>query len=121
MLGYVSDAPRRALFADARALVLPSLDEGFGLPVLEAMACGLPVVVSPVGPLPELVGDAGLVAPLGDVDAWTAALEACLDDARAGALGARGTTRAAGYTWHATATATLGAYVAAIAARAERR
>lgn len=119
--GYVSDAERQALFADARALVLPSLDEGFGLPVLEAMACGVPVVVSPVGPLPDLAGDAGLVAPLGDADAWAAALEACLDDDRAADLGRRGRTRAATYTWAATARATVQAYRAAIAARAERR
>lgn len=121
MLGYVSDETRRALFADARALVLPSVDEGFGLPVLEAMACGVPAVVSPVGPMPDLVGDAGLVAPLDDVAAWTDALEACLDDARALALGARGAARAADYTWRATGEATTRAYRAAVAARAERR
>lgn len=121
MLGYVSDDTRRALFADARALLLPSVDEGFGLPVLEAMACGVAAVVSPVGPMPELVGDAGLVAPLGDVEAWATALEACLDDTRVRTLGARGITRAARHTWAATATTTLGAYRAAIAARAERR
>lgn len=121
MLGYVSDEARRALFADARALVLPSHDEGFGLPVLEAMACGVPVVVSPVGPVPDLVGDAGLIAPLGAVETWADALEACLDDTRALALGNRGLARAARYTWAATADATLGAYHAAIAARTGRR
>ncbi len=62
LAGYVSDDERRALYARARAVVVPSLDEGFGLPALEAMACGVPVVVSPVGALPEVVGDAGLYA-----------------------------------------------------------
>lgn len=119
--GYVSDAERRRLLADARVLALPSLDEGFGLPVLEAMACGVPVVVSPAGALPDLVGDAGFVVPLEAPDAWATALEACLDDARAADLGARGTTRAREFTWAATAAATIGAYQAAIAARAERR
>ena len=76
---------------------------------------------SPVGPLPDLAGDAGLVAPLGDADAWAAALEACLDDDRAAELGRRGRARAATYTWAATARATVQAYRAAIAARAERR
>ena len=53
--GYVSEAARRALYADARAVVVPSLDEGFGLPALEAMACGVPVVATPVGALPEVL------------------------------------------------------------------
>ena len=78
--GYVSDAERRALYADARAVVVPSLDEGFGLPALEAMACGVPVVATPVGALPEVLGDAGLFAPLGEPDAWAEALDACADD-----------------------------------------
>jgi glycosyltransferase involved in cell wall biosynthesis len=121
LTGYVSDAERRALFTDARAVVLPSLDEGFGLPALEAMACGVPVVVTPAGALPEVVGDAGLIAPLGAPDAWADALEACLDDARARDLGARGVRRAAQFSWAATAAATCAAYRAAIDARAERR
>ena len=57
--GYVDDEARRRLLAGARLLVLPSLDEGFGLPVLEAMACGVPVVISSGGSLPEIAGDAG--------------------------------------------------------------
>lgn len=118
--GYVSDARRRALFAEARVVVLPSRDEGFGLPALEALACGVPVVATPVGALPEVVADAAILAPLDDAEGWAAALEACLDDARCRDLAARGRARAARFTWGATAEATLAAYRAAIAARAAR-
>ena len=118
--GYVSDAERRALYADARAVVVPSLDEGFGLPALEAMACGVPVVAAPVGALPEVLGDAGLFAPLGEPDAWAEALDACADDTRLRAMSARGLAQAARYSWADPAATTLDAYRAAMAARAER-
>jgi len=118
--GYVSDAARRALYAEARAVVVPSLDEGFGLPALEAMACGVPVVATPVGALPEVLGDAGLFAPLGDADAWAEALDACADDSRLRAMTSRGLAQAARYDWATTAGATLDAYRAAMVARKER-
>ena len=60
-VGYIPDAARRDVYAGARLLVLPSWHEGFGLPALEAMALGVPVVVSNRGALPEVVGDAGLL------------------------------------------------------------
>lgn len=119
--GYVSDGERRALYARARAVVVPSLDEGFGLPALEAMACGVPVVVSPVGALPEVVGDAGLYAAPDAPDAWADALEACLDDARAAAMAARGLARAESFSWTRAAEVTWGAYDTARRARQERR
>ena len=59
-LGYVKDENLPGLYAQASLFVLPSLDEGFGLPVLEAMACGVPVIASDASALPEVVGDAGL-------------------------------------------------------------
>lgn len=118
--GYVSDAERRALYAEARVVALPSLDEGFGLPALEAMACGVPVVAAAVGALPEVVGDAGIVLPADAPRAWTAALDHCLDDDVARAMRDRGLARAALFTWERAAAATRDAYAAAIARRARR-
>ena len=121
MAGYVSDDARRALYTQARAVVVPSLDEGFGLPALEAMACGVPVVVSPVGALPEVVGDAGLYAAPDAPAAWAEALEACLDDARADDLARRGVARAEAFSWARAAASTWRAYEAAVSARGRRR
>jgi len=69
-------------YAEATIAVCPSLYEGFGLPAGEAMACGVPVVSSDGGALPEVVGDAGLLFPAGDVDALVRAIERLLDDPR---------------------------------------
>ena len=120
-LGYVDDSTRRRLFREARILVLPSVDEGFGLTALEAMACGVPVVASAAGSLPELIGDAGLLIDPGDPAAWARAMASLLDDTAARSQGARGPARAAVYTWEATAMSTRKAYAAAVAARRERR
>jgi glycosyltransferase involved in cell wall biosynthesis len=91
------------LMRGAAAFCLPSFNEGFGMSVLEAMACGTPVVVSDRGALPEVVGDAGLVvAPT--QEAVTDALERVLCDERLAAqLGEAGAQRAAGFTWDAAA------------------
>jgi glycosyltransferase involved in cell wall biosynthesis len=79
-LGYVSDADLPGLYAHATLFVLPSLDEGFGLPALEAMACGRPVIVSNAGALPEVVGDAGLIFEVSKVDDLIDAIREVLCD-----------------------------------------
>jgi glycosyltransferase involved in cell wall biosynthesis len=89
-----------AVYNLARVLAHPAWYEGFGLPPLEAMACGTPVVVSDRSSLPELVGDAGLVAAADDPEAWRRALESVVADADlAAALKRRGILRAAQFSW----------------------
>jgi glycosyltransferase involved in cell wall biosynthesis len=81
--GGVSDEVLTALYSTADVLAQPSRAEGFGLPVIEAMACALPVVVSDGGALPEVAGDAGIVVPLGSeaaVERFAEALEALIVD-----------------------------------------
>jgi glycosyltransferase involved in cell wall biosynthesis len=89
-----------ALYRRARMLVLPSLAEGFGLPALEALACGTPVVTSNTSSLPEVVGDAALLVDPHDVDALAAAMRRLFeDDDLAEELRARGLGRAAPFSW----------------------
>lgn len=88
------------LFQGATAFVFPSLYEGFGLPVAEAMACAVPVVVSDTASLQELVGEAGVVSPAGDAGALAEALRSLLaSPERAGELARAGRERIAPYTW----------------------
>lgn len=109
--GYVSDAERQALYRDAAAVVVPSLHEGFGLTALEAMACGVPVVSSNRGSLPELVGDAGLLVDPLDAEAMSGALVTALRDrATRDRLAAAGPARAAAYSWDASARTLIEAY-----------
>ena len=105
LLGRVTDTDRERLYASASALVFPSLYEGFGFPVLEAMARGLPVVTVPTSSLREVGGEAALYAEgPDDVDGLASALERALDDsALRRRLIAAGRKRAAGYTWARTA------------------
>lgn len=109
--GFVPDTDLRHLYSAADTLVLPSFYEGFGLPALEAMACGTPVIASNAGALPEVVGDAGLLFDPHSADALTHALGRVLGDvALRGDLAARGRARAAQFTWGASARAALAAF-----------
>jgi glycosyltransferase involved in cell wall biosynthesis len=116
--GYVADDAREALYAGARTLVLPSLDEGFGLPALEAMSAGIPVVAANAGAIPEVVGDAGVLFDPADADALAHVLgRLATDDAWALDRAAAGLARARTFTWDSTARALRRAYEEAVARR----
>ncbi len=111
VLGHVPDRDLPALYSAAAAFVFPSLYEGFGLPVIEAMACGTPVITSNVSSLPEVAGDAALlVDPYNEEEIAAALLTLLRDPATAAQLRERGLARAATYTWERTARATLATY-----------
>jgi glycosyltransferase involved in cell wall biosynthesis len=101
-LGYVPDADLPALYAGAAAFAMPSLYEGFGLPCIEAMATGTPVVTSDRAALPEACGGAALLADPGDPEAFAAALTEAAGSARS-RLTEAGLTRAAGLSWERSA------------------
>lgn len=116
--GYIPAPDREQLFAGARVLVMPSLDEGFGLPVLEAMAAGVPVVASNRGSLPEVVGDAGALVDARDAKALASAIvQTVEDEAYARACAERGLERAATFSWARTAAAMRRTYFSAAARR----
>jgi glycosyltransferase involved in cell wall biosynthesis len=107
-LGYVAAADLPALYGAADAFAFPSLHEGFGLPALEALACGTPTLVADRAALPEVVGDAALRVPPEDPDAIGAALLRLLTDQSLRArLEAAGPARAAAFTWRRAADQTL--------------
>src|SRR6185369_14453405 len=109
--GFVPDEELPYIYDGARLFAYLSFFEGFGLPPLEAMACGIPVVTSDATSLPEVVGDAGVAVPPADVDKIVAALARILDDAAyANLLGQRGRERAQRFSWEATARETLEVY-----------
>jgi len=110
-LGVVAAADLPRVYRSADMLLMPSLHEGFGFPVLEAMACGTPVVASNAGSLPEVVGDAGLMAGALDIDGLVeASVRVLTDDRLRQDLRRRGIERAASFTWERTAAATLEVY-----------
>lgn len=118
-LDSVDPAELPAIYNAARVLAHPAWYEGFGLPPLEAMACGTPVVVSDRSSLPEVAGDAALVVPADDPNAWRKALERVLEDTELAAdLRRRGILRAAQFTWRRAAAQTWEAIDRALAARA---
>ena len=115
-LGYVADEMMPLIYSGAAAFVFPSLYEGFGLPPLEAMACGTPVISSRSSSLPEVVGDAGVLVDPMNVDALAESLRRVLEDrAFAEVLAQQGIKRAAGFSWKKTAAETIAVYRRALA------
>ncbi len=110
-LGAVSEQQLKALYRRATAFVYPSLYEGFGLPLLEAMKSGAPVIASSAASIPEVVGDAGLLVDPRDPQAWTQAIVRVVGDEHQRArMRSAGLSRAAEFTWRRTAMLTLEAY-----------
>ncbi|HJR58766.1 MAG TPA: glycosyltransferase family 1 protein [Vicinamibacterales bacterium] len=109
--GYVSEEDLVGLYNAAMALVYPSVYEGFGLPVVEAMACGRPVIAANTSSLPEVAGAAAILVDPFDVAALHAAMLSVVTDTRqAGELAARGLARSEQFSWPRTAAAALAAY-----------
>jgi glycosyltransferase involved in cell wall biosynthesis len=109
--GYVDRAEQPLWYNAAALFVYPSQYEGFGLPPLEAMACGVPVVTSNTSSLPEVIGGAGVTVDPDDVEALAGAMAGVLrDEGRAAALATAGRARAAGFTWQAAAEGCVAAY-----------
>jgi glycosyltransferase involved in cell wall biosynthesis len=121
-LGYVEHDARESLYAGARAVVLPSLDEGFGFPALEAMSAGVPLVASTRGSLPEVAGDAGVLVDPGDASALADALHRVVTDRSfALARAEAGLMQARKFSWTAAAESLRQAYVYAMARRGNER
>jgi glycosyltransferase involved in cell wall biosynthesis len=121
--GYVSDEDLRALYSACRACVYPSLYEGFGLPPLEAMACGAPVITSRIPVIMETVGEAARLVNPKDAPALAQSLaEVLRDENERQRLSRAGLERAAQFTWEQTARLTLDVYeeVLRVADRAAR-
>ena len=109
--GWVAEEHKPAFYRGAACAAFPSRYEGFGLPVLEALACGTPLVASNAASLPELVGDAGFALDPDDVQGMAGAMLACLvDETLAAELRQRGPRQAAHFRWSETARQTMAAY-----------
>jgi glycosyltransferase involved in cell wall biosynthesis len=109
--GVTTEAQLLALYRAAMALVYPSRYEGFGLPLLEAMACGTPVIAARTSSIPEVVGDAGVLLDPDDEAGWIAAIERVLDDRlHRGRLRDQGLSRAGEFSWQRTAEETARVY-----------
>jgi glycosyltransferase involved in cell wall biosynthesis len=107
----VPEEDKSALLSGAMAFVFPSLYEGFGLPPLEAMACGTPVIASNRSSLPEVVGEGGILVEPTDAESLAEAMEVLLiDDALRAELRQRALVQAAKFSWEQTALETLAVY-----------
>ncbi len=114
-IGPVSEADKPAIYRSAAAFIFPSRYEGFGLPVLEAMACGVPVVASDTSSIPEVVGAAGILLPPDDAEGMAGALLQLLQDAAFHAeMRRRALAQAGRFSWEQTARRTLEAYQEAL-------
>jgi glycosyltransferase involved in cell wall biosynthesis len=109
--GHTDEATLLSLYRSASALVYPSRYEGFGIPLVEAMACGTPVIAARSSSIPEVVGDASVVIDPDDEPAWIDAIERVLDDEQhAAALREAGSQRARLFSWRRTAEETARVY-----------
>jgi glycosyltransferase involved in cell wall biosynthesis len=109
--GYVPDRHMAGLYAQAKLLVMPSLYEGFGFPIVESMAAGTPVVASDTSSLPEVAGDAAILVSPTDEDALAEAIETVLVKPKvATELRTKGLARARQFNWQRTATETINVY-----------
>lgn len=119
-VGYVAPAHRRQLYEHAALLIQPSYEEGFGLPVLEAMTIGVPVIATNRGALPEVVGDAGPLVEPDEPDQLASAIEHLIDDESATRVAVgRGLDRARRFSWEQTARDVMAAYRQAMDHRRE--
>jgi glycosyltransferase involved in cell wall biosynthesis len=114
--GYLPDEAVPALLRQAAVVAYPALEEGFGLPALEALACGAPLVTTEGTAMAEMAGAAALLVPPGDVGALAGAIGTALQEGRATARRALGLTVAGERTWEASVALHLGAYAVARAA-----
>ena len=113
--GFVPDEDLAPIYSHASMFVYPSLLEGFGLPPLEAMQCGVPVITSNTSSLPEVVGDAGIMVPPSDTDALCQAMATLFQDRELhDRLASRARERAATFSWARCAAETVEAYRAAL-------
>lgn len=109
--GFARDEDLPALYSGAELVLYPSLAEGFGLPALEAMACGTPVLASNRTSLPEVVGDGGVLLDVDDAEPWSNAILELLESPKQRAvLSERGLTRAREFSWESTARRLVDAY-----------
>jgi glycosyltransferase involved in cell wall biosynthesis len=120
-LGYVSDDERLRLYREASMLVIASADEGFGIPALEAMTIGLPVVAAARGSLPEVLGDAGILVDADDTVAFSRAMLRLIQDASLRRdQAAKGVNRARRFNWDDSAARLRAAFANALDRKARR-